>query len=585
MNHGQHPDELISASLSGELGFEERGMLEAHLAMCDRCRTLRSEFIEQRRLLGGMRREQAPASLAPRLRQAVESGATGSPPWWRRRSLLPIGAAAVAVLVLGVTAGLAIQGGRFDGGLVGGPATASPAVASASPTLQASPRFTTVPTATLASSPVATATPSAAPPATPSPAPPATEPPPPASPLDPGSVAFLELSGETDTQVLTVREPTLDENGYPTDFESAEPPVSHPSEWSGQPMYAELSPDGEWLAYQTERGQSGITDLWVVRLADDTVISLGETIADTPFMRRMTWSHDSHQLAYTLAAPANPGAQDVWMFDTLTLEVFQLVATGDSYAASWQDADRLWISRAGERPASYRLTLAGAGAPTGPNADPAANASQTVDGAFQPLFSPDGRHAIFWRGAMDLPEADTWRFEEGGMPYLVAVDPEAQVASWDDAQKLFPDLQADRDAFSFASITWSYNSDDYAVWNTVWTGTPRRTNQTDRGDFPDSTLIYFGEVSTGQLITEYPYVDLVNQREDRAVVRDVEFTPGPPDSIGAIWSTVQLLIGGDMQTAVAVLEVTPAGPSGYEPAEARQGVWRGPAFYLAQPQE
>lgn len=581
MNQRNHPDELISASLTGELGLDERGTLDAHLADCERCRALRTDLIEQRRLLGGMRREQAPASLNPRIRQAIASGASGNAPWWRRRSLLTGGAAAVAVLVLGVGAGLAIQGGGIDGDFVGGPASATPVVASASPTPEASRTGAPVPTATLASTPVATASP---PPATPSPAPAVTEPPSPAatSPLDPGSVAFLDyVPGPAMAEVFRLEEPTLDENGYPDDLNAATP-ITRPSEWSGPATYAEISPDGEWLAYQTERGQSGMTDVWVVRLSDGVAISLGETIADTPFLRRMTWSHDGHQLAYTLAPPENPGTQDVWMFDTATNEVFQLVATGDSYAASWQDADRLWISRAGERPVSYRLTLSGAGAPTGPNTDPAASASQTVDGAFQPLFSPDGSHAIFWRGTMTQRDGETWRLSEGGMPYLVDIDPEAEVANWDAAQKLFPDLPADRDAFSFASITWSYNSDDYAVWNTVWTGTPV-TDQTDRGEFPDSTLIYLGNVSGNTLIRDYPYLDLVSQREDGAVVRDVEFAPGAPGGISAVWTTLQLPVGGDMDGPTAVLEVTPAGPSGYEPAEAQPGVWRGPAVYLAEP--
>ena len=583
MNDRRHPEELISASLSGELGFEERAQLDAHLAGCAACRELRLEFAEQRRLLGGMRRQAAPRALAPRVQQAIASGAATGLPWWRsRRGILALAASGVAMLVLGVAAGLALEAGPFDRSLVGAASpSASPSVA-ASPS--AAPGETPVPTATLASSPThAPATPS---PQSPSPAPA------PQARIEPGEVAVLELSGQPGAQTFAVRNPVIQE-GFPEDLGSATV-VAQPSEWSGPPTHAELSPDGEWLAYQTPRGLSGITDVWVLNLVDGRVISLGETIADTPFLKRMTWSPDSQRLAYTLRATSESVMTEVWMFDSVTGDAFQLVEEGHIYAASFTPDGRLWVSvpgfagqSAGTRSTSWLLTMTGAGPPSEPIRDVTAVSSTAIDGVFQPILSPDGRHAIFWEGWV-RSDGGTQRLE-GGMPYLASGAPDEP--DWYGAVPLFPDLPAGRGAFASAQIAWSYNSDDFAVWNAAWTGTPIPTDQTESGEFPDVRLIYFGKVSTGQLITDYPYADLVSPRESEpppdqspgAVVRDVEFSPGPAGGIGVIWVTVQLPVGSDSDTPVAVLEVVPAGPSGYEPAEADPRVWRGPAVYRPEP--
>ncbi|MDQ3879668.1 MAG: zf-HC2 domain-containing protein, partial [Chloroflexota bacterium] len=66
-----HPDELISAAASGELTPDERTWLDEHLATCGQCRETLAAFSDQRRLLGGMRREPAPRSLGPRVRQGI----------------------------------------------------------------------------------------------------------------------------------------------------------------------------------------------------------------------------------------------------------------------------------------------------------------------------------------------------------------------------------------------------------------------------------------------------------------------------------------------------------------------------------
>ena len=60
MTNPMHPEELISASLTGDLSDAERADLDRHLAGCARCRDLLSAMTADRQLLAGLRRESAP---------------------------------------------------------------------------------------------------------------------------------------------------------------------------------------------------------------------------------------------------------------------------------------------------------------------------------------------------------------------------------------------------------------------------------------------------------------------------------------------------------------------------------------------
>ena len=51
---GNHVDELISASLTGDLTDAERAELDAHLARCERCRATLAAFKAERRILSGL---------------------------------------------------------------------------------------------------------------------------------------------------------------------------------------------------------------------------------------------------------------------------------------------------------------------------------------------------------------------------------------------------------------------------------------------------------------------------------------------------------------------------------------------------
>ena len=81
MNRHEPFEELISASLQGDLTADERRRLDAHLDGCDQCRQTLAAFSDQRRILAGLRHVAPPRDLGARVRAGVESA---SIPWWRK---------------------------------------------------------------------------------------------------------------------------------------------------------------------------------------------------------------------------------------------------------------------------------------------------------------------------------------------------------------------------------------------------------------------------------------------------------------------------------------------------------------------
>ena len=105
---GEHADELISASLTGDLTEVERATLEQHLASCARCRETLAAFRQERQLISGMHHLQPPADLGARVRAGIEAGDL---PWWQRRSTLvamvgSLGAVAAGLLAVVVLSNL-----------------------------------------------------------------------------------------------------------------------------------------------------------------------------------------------------------------------------------------------------------------------------------------------------------------------------------------------------------------------------------------------------------------------------------------------------------------------------------------------
>lgn len=94
-----HPVELLSASIDGEIRPAEAAALEAHLEGCVECRGLLEDF----RKLEGTIADEAPPAVPAELRERILAGLTSRPsalpvPFWRQA--LPL--AAAASLLMGV---------------------------------------------------------------------------------------------------------------------------------------------------------------------------------------------------------------------------------------------------------------------------------------------------------------------------------------------------------------------------------------------------------------------------------------------------------------------------------------------------
>ncbi|MDQ3880323.1 MAG: hypothetical protein M3295_04545, partial [Chloroflexota bacterium] len=345
---------------------------------------------------------------------------------------------------------------------------------------------------------------------------------------------------------------------------------------AGAPIAAAISPNGEWLAYVTVKGESGMNDIWAHRLTGDpnqrVTLHLGESVADSPFLDRLAWSPGGRFLAYTIA-DATSGARNAWVFDTLGT-ANPVTDSGDAYAAAFDPAfsdaggPRLWVSVAADRPLSYRV-------PLDAGSDPASAADATADGAFLPLPNADGSRTLFWRGSMDESDDGRWEFTEGGMPYLTGPLDEYDPAAG--GTRVFSTLEADRDAFASAEFAWSADGMTFAVWNTAWTGE-------DRDGFPDPLRVYMTRADDPDLITEFHALDAADIPDDAAAIPDVALAPdGRHLSV-----TVQLPIGGELDAPRArLLNVTRNLGTVADVVEeigADDG-WNGPAVYapVAEP--
>lgn len=529
MNRHERFEELISASLADDLSDAERAQLDAHLDGCPACRATLASFAEQRRIMAGLRHVAAPRDLGARVRAGVEDGAFAPVPWWRRP----------AVMFGGLGGGLAVVGGALLAIVLlnGTPDNANIGVGSDSPL----PSFTDAAPSAGPTSPPPSATPVASAAAsTPSPTPMPPE-------ASPAPDVYLAYTGPFDNLLLTLRDgetgDTIRELGTP-----------------GPPIAAELSPNGQFLAYISQQGESGMNQLWVVHLGSDIQMQgldavvrietrldewesmeLGQSMAGSEFLEHLAWSPSSQYLAFTLAATDGSGP-DAWLFDAGSEDVRRLTTTGTGYAASWvadpesmvPDRSRpqlLWISLAGEQPASQLVDVADA------------DTSLATTATFQPLLSPNASHVIYWTGVMAQSEDGAWAFVEGGAPYLADVQASGDGVEFVNERPLFSDVTIDRDAFVSAGIAWGADSDAYAVWDAEWTGLP----QGSRGEYPSIRRVYFGHASDERNLTEVHAIDPADLPEGASVV-DVKVA-----TTRHLLITAQLPIGGTLSTPRAQL--------------------------------
>ncbi len=508
MNRHEPFEELLSASLRNDLTADERTRLDRHLDSCADCRATLRAFSDQRRIVAGLRHIPPPRDLEARVRTGIERGA--SPPWWRRPQVAFAGIGSLAV-VAGVLLALVLLDGPRDGPPVG-QATPSASV-SVTPSVSAAPALpSSDPSAEPSLAPTASVAPS--------------EPPPPASPEP---QVFLALTGPIDNQALTLRDGTtrelVGEIGTP----------------SGEPTAAELSPDGQWLAFVTTVGESGLIRVSATRLSEgvppedpeaeppvDSPIAVGETIvlgesvAGGPFLERLSWAPNSQYLAFTLVDPDGGGA-DAWVFRPAHGLAEQLTDTGITYAGSWAPGDAgssfLWVSTAGETPRSDLVTFHDSASAVEP-IDPTQSDFPHADNVFQPLVSPDGELVFFWSGRMDRV-GEEWLFVEGGTPWLAEITADGSGGfEFANARELFSDVTIGRDAFTTAAITWGTDSDSFAVWDAVWTGRP----QGEDGPYPDQARVYFGHAADPRGLTAGHAIDAGDLPADSFVV-DVKVSP------------------------------------------------------------
>ena len=495
MNRHEPFEELLSASLHGDLTAEERARLDAHLDTCAECRATLAAFADQRRIVAGLRHTAPPADLGARVRAGIEGGSTVGLPWWRRPTAIFASVGGGLAVVAGALLAIVLLNG-----------TADRSIGDASPTPSGSFSFSAVPSASApvpSASPVETAgVPSTAPEPTATPIPPSPEP-----------DVYVAVEGAVEDRVMSIRDGTSAET-----IADAEAP-------SGPVIAAALSPDGQWLAYISVLGESGLNEVRATLIADDPdssftigdTVVLGESVAGSPFLEQLSWSDDGAALAFTLADPKDEGT-DAWVFRPSVGEAERLTDVGNAYAGSWVPGTSLvWVSTAGERPFSYLVAFdseAGSVAAL----DPTESEFPPAENVFQPLISPNGAFVIFWSGVMQQSGSE-WLFVEGGAPWLAENRSDGEGGyDFNRAGELFSDVTIGRDAFTSAAIAWGPDSDAFAVWDTAWTGVPQ-------GDeYPDRGRVYFSHATDARRVTSAHAIDAADIPAD-SFVADVKVSP------------------------------------------------------------
>ncbi|MGZ8512183.1 MAG: zf-HC2 domain-containing protein [Candidatus Limnocylindria bacterium] len=508
-------EELISASLAGDLTDLERQELDVHLDSCDACRATLASFADQRRIMAGLRHVAPPRDLGARVRSGIETGAHVDVPWWRRPAFAFAGVGGGLAAIAGALLAFVLLNGALDDQQVGGGSgSPAPSVVASTPILPSSEPST---------SPAAS---DAGPSATPNPTPPGT--------IGFGAINYLEWDGTLADQTLSLHgwDPATETSARLLDLDS-----------TGQPVVAAFSPNSSWLAYQVQNGLKGTNQVIVVELMTGASFDIGETPDVTAFSTRMTWSPDSRYLAYTAADVETGIGPDAWAFDTTDQTWWQLTNSQSTYAASFvpfgEDAGTLLVSQAGAVPVTYRIT------PQALETREPGGTDGAIEHVFQPILSPSGEHAIFWRGTMTSADIG-WAIGEGGMLYVSGEAIEG-APTWS-GEPLFPTLTADRDALGSARVAWSYDSNWFAVWSVEWRGTP----QTEPGGapFPSAQEIYFGRAAERQLIDERN-ASLILAAGETEGVADVAFVGGD--------------LGGDVPSVAVTVWEAPAGESGESP--------------------
>jgi hypothetical protein len=535
-----HPDELISASLSGDLAPDERATLDAHLATCEQCRTTLNAFSRERQMVGGLRRSAPPADLGARIRTAVESGA-GATPWWRRPSTL-VGAVATLGTVAAALLAVVVLGSipRGPVGATGSPEPSASMVASVIPSASV-PEPSQSPSATTRS----TASPVAS--------------------INPNPVGMLEYRLQDQQGSISV---TTDVGSQPVAVERL-----------GIPIDASLAPGGEWVAFQLKGDGSGMVDTYAYRISDGTLVTLFTGAADSPFSR-LVWSANGGLLAFT-GISGDAQEADAWVFNVQHPEAGarRLTSTGRTFAADFYGAADgdvwLWVSSAADgEPSTDRLPVPSEDTLQAP-LDVAADSLKHIDGTFLPLWDRNPSqpgYTVAWQGQMAL-DAGGWHFARGGMPYAYAASLEGEYDLQGSDLPIFDTLTPapGGQAFRSARFAWAPDADGFAVWDAQWEGTQQPAG------FPDATRVYFGHPLDGVFIGPTQALDAADTAGGTVI--DVALAGGQYLAL-----TVQTAAGSEGGAYGPTAEVRViTRNTGDTPDDvstvAEGGAWIGPAFY------
>jgi hypothetical protein len=586
MNRHESFEELISASLTGDLTPPERQRLDAHLDSCVQCRATLAAFADQRRIMTGLRHVAPPRDLGARVRTGIERGRFAPVPWWRRPAVIFTGVGGSLAAVAGALLAIVLLNGAPSGPETG-QITATPPLVSASPSATSRP---TLP-------PIATPTSDASPGESPASVAPSPTVDPNASPPEPDVVMVAAADPDEAVALAVVEGTTADGPEFAVEPTTGND-TTEPMAPSGPPIVAELSPDGQWLAFITEIGQRGVNDVWATRLTEapeptdpdapppidstlavGTTVHLGQSVAGSPFLERLAWSSGGRYLAYTLADPETDEADaDAWIFETEPATTRQLTDTGDAFAASWAPGTAgtslLWVSTAGEEPMSHLLDFHDEAGGVGEPIDPADDAVAEAEGVFQPLLSPNGSLAIFWRGRMSADPDLGWVFTEDGAPYLAEHDIDDGTFAFSDERKVFSDLPSRGALFTSAAITWGLDGDAYAIWDTAWS---------EEVAYPNPSRVYFGHATDGHGLTRVHAIDR-DDVDPELVIVDVEVAPTGQHLL----ITARARPGGvgDPLRAELWLVTRHTGdvPDESERKQFSDDGWVGPAVFLPEPE-
>ena len=541
LRRDDHPDELISASLSGDLTANERAALDAHLAACDRCRATLDAFATERQLLGSLRSEAPPADLGARVRSGIESG-RGLVPWWRRPSALVGGVATLATVAAALLAVVVL--GNIARGPVG---------ATGSPEPSASVLVSIAPSATEPASsdgPSSSIEPSSAPVAS----------------IDPNPVGVMEYRLQDQQGSIAI---SIDAGSQPVEVQQL-----------GTPINATLAPGGDWVAFQLLGDGSGLLDTYAYRISDGSLVTLGTGDGDSPFAR-LAWSRDGVLLAFTRLS-ADGQRADAWIFNSTIPDAgaMQLTDTGQAFAADFYGADDgydwLWVSTANEgQPSTDRLEVP-TGETLGAPVDPASASLKHADGVFLPL---ETGHAgtqggvVAWSGEMAL-DAGGWHFARDGMPRFNAPSYEGEYDfSPDGGLPVFDALAITNggEGFRSARFAWAPDGDGLAVWDAQWQGIPQPQG------FPDAERVYFGHPFDDTFIGPAQALDAADTAGGTVI--DVSLAGG--QYLALTVQTGQGSEAGQFGPTAELRLVTRN--TGDVPDEvstvADAGAWIGPAFY------